>query len=105
MYLQLGFERANREAPIEIRRGAMDREQAVGLARIAAGPPSGGVRRFTSTTKNCPQTKFAASSKLDEPDILRRRRNHRVPEFRVAWPATVLKQERLGAHQQALPGR
>lgn len=37
MYLKFGFGRANQDAAIEIRRGAMDRDQAVNLVRIYDG--------------------------------------------------------------------
>ena len=37
MYLKFGFGRANQDASIEIRRGAMDRQQAVNLVRIYDG--------------------------------------------------------------------
>jgi N-acetyl sugar amidotransferase len=37
MYLKFGFGRANQDASIEIRRGAMDREQAVNLVRLYDG--------------------------------------------------------------------
>ena len=37
MYLKFGFGRANQDACIEIRRGAMDREQAVNLVRLYDG--------------------------------------------------------------------
>jgi len=37
MYLKLGFGRANQDASIEIRRGAMDRDQAVNLVRLYDG--------------------------------------------------------------------
>ena len=37
MYLKFGFGRANQDASIEVRRGAMDREQAVELVRIYDG--------------------------------------------------------------------
>ena len=37
MYLKFGFGRANQDACIEIRRGAMDREQAINLVRIYDG--------------------------------------------------------------------
>lgn len=37
MYLKFGFGRANQDACIEIRRGAMDREQAIQLVRIYDG--------------------------------------------------------------------
>ena len=37
MYLKLGFGRATQDAGIEIRRGAMDREQAVNLVRLYDG--------------------------------------------------------------------
>ncbi len=37
MYLKFGFGRANQDACIEVRRGAMDREQAVELVRIYDG--------------------------------------------------------------------
>jgi N-acetyl sugar amidotransferase len=37
MYLKLGFGRANQDACIEIRRGAMDREQAVNLVNLYDG--------------------------------------------------------------------
>ena len=37
MYLKFGFGRANQDASIEIRRGAMDRDQAVELVRIYDG--------------------------------------------------------------------
>ena len=37
MYLKFGFGRANQDACIEVRRGAMDREQAVNLVRIYDG--------------------------------------------------------------------
>jgi N-acetyl sugar amidotransferase len=37
MYLKFGFGRANQDASIEIRRDAMDREQAVNLARLYDG--------------------------------------------------------------------
>jgi N-acetyl sugar amidotransferase len=37
MYLKFGFGRANQDASIEIRRGAMDRSQAVNLVRIYDG--------------------------------------------------------------------
>lgn len=39
MYLKLGFGRANQDASIEIRRGAMDRDQAVNLVRLYDGTP------------------------------------------------------------------
>ena len=34
MYLKFGFGRATQDAGIEIRRGAMDRDQAINLAKI-----------------------------------------------------------------------
>ena len=37
MYLKFGFGRANQDASIEVRRGAMDRDQAVELVRIYDG--------------------------------------------------------------------
>jgi len=37
MYLKFGFGRANQDAAIEVRRGAMDREQAVNLIRLYDG--------------------------------------------------------------------
>jgi len=37
MYLKFGFGRANQDACIEIRRGAMDREQAINLVRLYDG--------------------------------------------------------------------
>ncbi len=37
MYLKFGFGRANQDASIDIRRGAMDREQAVNLVRLYDG--------------------------------------------------------------------
>jgi hypothetical protein len=37
MYLKFGFGRANQDASIEVRRGAMDRAQAVNLVRIYDG--------------------------------------------------------------------
>jgi hypothetical protein len=37
MYLKFGFGRANQDASIEIRRGAMDREQAKNLVRLYDG--------------------------------------------------------------------
>ena len=37
MYLKFGFGRANQDASIEVRRGAMDRDQAVNLVRIYDG--------------------------------------------------------------------
>ena len=37
MYLKFGFGRANQDACIEVRRGAMDREQAVNLVRLYDG--------------------------------------------------------------------
>jgi hypothetical protein len=37
MYLKFGFGRANQDACIEIRRGAMNREQAVNLVRLYDG--------------------------------------------------------------------
>lgn len=37
MYLKFGFGRANQDASIEIRRGAMDREQAINLVRMYDG--------------------------------------------------------------------
>ena len=37
MYLKFGFGRANQDACIEIRRGAMDRDQAINLVRMYDG--------------------------------------------------------------------
>ena len=37
MYLKFGFGRANQDASIEVRRGAMDRQQAVNLVRLYEG--------------------------------------------------------------------
>ena len=37
MYLKFGFGRANQDACIEIRRGAMDREQAINLVNLYDG--------------------------------------------------------------------
>jgi hypothetical protein len=37
MYLKFGFGRANQDASIEVRRGAMDRQQAVNLVRLYDG--------------------------------------------------------------------
>jgi len=37
MYLKFGFGRANQDASIEVRRGAMSREQAVNLVRLYDG--------------------------------------------------------------------
>ena len=37
MYLKFGFGRANQDASIEIRRGAMDRDQAVNLVNLYDG--------------------------------------------------------------------
>ena len=37
MYLKFGFGRATQDASIEVRRGAMDREQALNLVRLYDG--------------------------------------------------------------------
>ena len=37
MYLKFGFGRANQDASIEVRRGAMDRQQAINLVRLYDG--------------------------------------------------------------------
>ena len=37
MYLKFGFGRANQDACIEVRRGAMERQQAVNLVRVYDG--------------------------------------------------------------------
>ena len=37
MYIKFGFGRANQDASIEIRRGSMDREQAVNLVKLYDG--------------------------------------------------------------------
>jgi hypothetical protein len=37
MYLKFGFGRANQDASIEVRRGAMDRNQAINLVRLYDG--------------------------------------------------------------------
>ena len=37
MYLKFGFGRANQDACIEVRRGAMDREQAINLVKLYDG--------------------------------------------------------------------
>ena len=37
MFLKFGFGRANQDASIEIRRGAMNREQAINLVRLYDG--------------------------------------------------------------------
>lgn len=37
MYLKFGFGRANQDACIEVRRGAMERQQAVNLVRLYDG--------------------------------------------------------------------
>ena len=39
MYLKFGFGRATQDAGIEIRRGALDREQAKNLVKIYDGKP------------------------------------------------------------------
>jgi hypothetical protein len=37
MYLKFGFGRANQDASIEVRRGAMNRDQAINLVRLYDG--------------------------------------------------------------------
>jgi hypothetical protein len=52
MYLKFGFGRATQDASIEVRRGAMDREQALNLVRLYDGQyPANFIETYLDTTR------------------------------------------------------
>jgi N-acetyl sugar amidotransferase len=85
MYLKFGFGRANQDASIEIRRGAMDREQALNLVRIFDGQfPSDFVDIYLDYFQLTRDEFFNVLDKWANKTLFERVGDHWKPLFEVA---------------------
>ena len=84
MYLKFGFGRANQDASIEVRRGAMDRDQAVNLVRIYDGHYP---EEFIDLYLDYYQMTFEAFNQVIDryanKDLFEKRNNRWYPRFTV----------------------
>jgi len=85
MYLKFGFGRANQDSSIEIRRGAMDREQAVELVRIYDGHYPGEFEEMYLDYFELSSQEFhAVLDKWTNRELFTISAGSRVPKFVVA---------------------
>jgi N-acetyl sugar amidotransferase len=85
MYLKFGFGRANQDACIEVRRGAMDREQAVNLVRLYDGHYPEEFMQLYLDYYQMTQTEFdAVLDRYANQELFEKLDGRWKPKFRVA---------------------
>jgi N-acetyl sugar amidotransferase len=84
MYLKFGFGRANQDASIEIRRGAMDREQAINLVRIYDGLyPDEGISSYLDYYQMNINEFNAVIDKFANKELFEKLNDRWVPKFSI----------------------
>lgn len=84
MYLKFGFGRANQDAAIEIRRGAMDRAQAVNLVNLYDGRyPERFVEQYLEYYRMTPEQFDAVLDRWVNKDLFERVDGRWRPRFRI----------------------
>lgn len=84
MYLKYGFGRANQDACIEIRRGAMDRQQAINLVKLYDGQmPEDQIPEYLSYFKMTRDEFFAVLKKWANKDLFRIENYKFTPLFSI----------------------
>lgn len=84
MYLKFGFGRANQDASIEIRRGAMDRDQAVNLVRLYDGQyPEEYIDTYLDYYKMTKEEFDAVLEKWVNKDLFKKENGRWVPLFTI----------------------
>lgn len=85
MYLKFGFGRANQDASIEVRRGAMDRQQAVNLVRLYDGQyPEQYMDMYLDYYRMAPEEFDAVLDKWANRDLFEKTGGRWRPLFTVA---------------------
>jgi len=84
MYLKFGFGRANQDACIEVRRGAMDRQQAVNLVRLYDGHyPSDFIEQYLDYYQMSKQEFDSVIDKFANKDLFEKIDGYWKPKFTV----------------------
>lgn len=84
MYLKFGFGRANQDACIEVRRGAMTREQAVELVRIYDGQyPEEHEERYLDYFEMTADEFHSVLNRWTNPQLFEVNNGKRTPKFRL----------------------
>jgi len=85
MYLKFGFGRANQDACIEVRRGAMDRQQAVNLVRLYDGHyPEEFMDQYLNYFQMTQAEFDAVLDRYANQDLFAKTDGHWIPKFKVA---------------------
>jgi N-acetyl sugar amidotransferase len=84
MYLKFGFGRANQDASIEVRRGAMDREQAVNLVRLYDGHyPEEFISTYLDYYQMSKEEFDMVLDKYANPDLFEKQNDRWIPTFDI----------------------
>lgn len=84
MFLKFGFGRANQDACIDVRRGAMERDQAVNLVRLYDGQfPAEHLKKYLDYFEMTEATFMAVLDKWANKDILEKRNGSWEPKFLI----------------------
>lgn len=84
MYLKFGFGRANQDASIEIRRGAMDRDQAINLVRIYDGMyPEEYIKTYLEYYKIDKENFDAIIDKWANKELFEKKNSRWSPKFQI----------------------
>lgn len=87
MYLKYGFGRANQDASIEVRRGAMDRDQALNLVRLYDGQyPEEFMQAYLSYYQMSRDELEQVFDKWVNRKLFKKVENRWVPRFEVGTP-------------------
>ena len=85
MYLKFGFGRANQDACIEIRRGAMDRDQAINLVRIYDGSFSyDSVEIYLDYFQMTKEEFYKVLDKWTNKSLFEKKGNKFIPKFEIS---------------------
>ena len=85
MYLKFGFGRANQDASIEVRRGAMSRDQAINLVRLYDGMfPSEYLDMYLDYYQMSEDEFMAVIDRWANKDILEKRDGFWKPKFSIS---------------------
>lgn len=83
MYLKFGFGRATQDAGIEIRRGAMTRDQGLNLVRLYDGQfPSAFLNNYLEYYEMTEDQFFSVLDRWAHPELFERNGNTWIPKFR-----------------------
>jgi hypothetical protein len=84
MYLKFGFGRANQDASIEIRRGAISREQAINLVRIYDNHyPEEFIKDYLEYYKMNRSEFDSVIDKWANKDLFEKKQNYWQPKFEI----------------------